>query len=166
MQTVAWHPSYIQPLYNVWYFFEFSFFFAENQEFFLPCSLCFECEFPWQVILDSHSRCLLESTTSRMWPCSSYWVRSTFFFVAILNTTHLMELKLICQVFFQCSNAEKSFVQEWLCHCRSRWPWIEDCYLQTAWFTCWISFAPVFSLIYCWVLILALTPCYILIYMF
>ena len=33
-------------------------------------------------------------------------------------------------------------------------------------FTCWISFAPVFSLIYCWVLILALSPCYILIYMF
>ena len=33
-------------------------------------------------------------------------------------------------------------------------------------FTCWISFAPVFSLIYCGVLILALSPCYILIYMF
>ena len=33
-------------------------------------------------------------------------------------------------------------------------------------FTWWISFAPVFSLIYCWVLVLALSPCYILIYMF
>ena len=30
----------------------------------------------------------------------------------------------------------------------------------------WISFAPVFSFIYCWVLIFALSPCYILIYMF
>ena len=33
-------------------------------------------------------------------------------------------------------------------------------------FTCWISYAPVFSFIYCWVLIFALSPCYILIYMF
>ena len=33
-------------------------------------------------------------------------------------------------------------------------------------FTCWISFAPVFSFIYCWVLIFALSSCYILIYMF
>ena len=33
-------------------------------------------------------------------------------------------------------------------------------------FTCWISFAPVFSFIYCWFLIFALSPCYILIYMF
>ena len=32
--------------------------------------------------------------------------------------------------------------------------------------TCWISFAPIFSFIYCWVLIFALSPCYILIYMF
>ena len=32
--------------------------------------------------------------------------------------------------------------------------------------TCWISFAPVFSFIYCWVLIFALSPGYILIYMF
>ena len=32
-------------------------------------------------------------------------------------------------------------------------------------FTCWISFAPVFSFVYCWVLILALPPFYILIYM-
>ena len=30
----------------------------------------------------------------------------------------------------------------------------------------WISFAPVFSFIYCWVLIFALSPCYILDYMF
>ena len=33
-------------------------------------------------------------------------------------------------------------------------------------FTCWISFAPVFSLIYCRVLIFALSPCCILICMF
>ena len=33
-------------------------------------------------------------------------------------------------------------------------------------FTFWISFAPVFSFIYCWVLIFALSPFYILIYMF
>ena len=33
-------------------------------------------------------------------------------------------------------------------------------------FSCWISFAPVFSFIYCWALIFALSPCYILIYMF
>ena len=32
--------------------------------------------------------------------------------------------------------------------------------------TCWISFAPVFSFIYCWVLIFALSPCFILIYVF
>ena len=32
--------------------------------------------------------------------------------------------------------------------------------------TCLISFAPVFSFIYCWVLIFALSPCYILIYRF
>ena len=32
--------------------------------------------------------------------------------------------------------------------------------------TCWISVAPVFSFIYCWVLIFALSPCCILIYMF
>ena len=30
-------------------------------------------------------------------------------------------------------------------------------------FTCWISFAPVFCYIYCWVLIFALSPFYILI---
>ena len=33
-------------------------------------------------------------------------------------------------------------------------------------FTCWISFAPVFSFIYSWFLIFALSPWYILIYMF
>ena len=33
-------------------------------------------------------------------------------------------------------------------------------------FTCWIYFAPVFSLIYCWVIIFALSLFYILIYMF
>ena len=33
-------------------------------------------------------------------------------------------------------------------------------------FTCWISFAPIFSFIYYWVLIFASSPCYILIYMF
>ena len=33
-------------------------------------------------------------------------------------------------------------------------------------FTCWVSFAPVFSFIYCWIFIFALSPCYILIYMF
>ena len=33
-------------------------------------------------------------------------------------------------------------------------------------FTCWIYSAPVFSFIYCWVLIFALSPFYILIYMF
>ena len=33
-------------------------------------------------------------------------------------------------------------------------------------FTCWISFAAVFSFIYCWVLFFALSPCNILIYMF
>ena len=33
-------------------------------------------------------------------------------------------------------------------------------------FTCWISFAQVFSFIYCRVIIFALSPCYILIYMF
>ena len=33
-------------------------------------------------------------------------------------------------------------------------------------FACWVSFAPVFGLVCCWVLVLALSPCYILIYMF
>ena len=44
--------------------------------------------------------------------------------------------------------------------------WCFGCLSGPPGFTCWISFAPVFSLIYCWVLILALSPCYILIYMF
>ena len=44
--------------------------------------------------------------------------------------------------------------------------WCFGCLSGPPGFTCRISFAPVFSLIYCWVLILALSPCYILIYMF
>ena len=44
--------------------------------------------------------------------------------------------------------------------------WCFGCLSGPPGFTCWISFAPVFSLIYCWVLILALSHCYILIYMF
>ena len=44
--------------------------------------------------------------------------------------------------------------------------WCFGCLSGPPGFTCWISFAPVFSLIYCWALILALSPCYILIYMF
>ena len=55
-------------------------------------------------------RYLLESTTSLVWPYSLYWVGSTFFFfLQILNTTHLMGLKLICQVFSQCYSVERSF---------------------------------------------------------
>ena len=37
--------------------------------------------------------------------------------------------------------------------------WCFGCLSGPPGFTCWISFAPVFSLIYCWVLILALSPC-------
>ena len=44
--------------------------------------------------------------------------------------------------------------------------WCFGCLLGPPGFTCWISFAPVFSFIYCWVLIFALSPCYILIYLF
>ena len=44
--------------------------------------------------------------------------------------------------------------------------WCFGCLSGPPGFTCWISFAPVFSFIYCWVLIFALSPCYILIYMF
>ena len=44
--------------------------------------------------------------------------------------------------------------------------WCFGCLSGPPGFTFWISFAPVFSLIHCWVLILALSPCYILIYMF
>ena len=44
--------------------------------------------------------------------------------------------------------------------------WCFGCLSGPPGFTCWISFALVFSLIYCWVLFLALSPCYILIYMF
>ena len=81
------------------------------------------------------------------------------------------------------------------CYCKSSltlphgaWGWSAICYCCISWlysliwlWTVWqcptkrmlglygfyfISFAPVFSLIYCWVLILAISPCYILIYMF
>ena len=44
--------------------------------------------------------------------------------------------------------------------------WCFGCLSGPPVFTCWISFAPLFSFIYCWVLIFALSPCYILIYMF
>ena len=44
--------------------------------------------------------------------------------------------------------------------------WCFGCLLDPPGFTCWISFAPIFSFIYCWVLLFALSPCYILIYMF
>ena len=44
--------------------------------------------------------------------------------------------------------------------------WCFGCLSGLPGFTCWISFALVFSFIYCWVLIFALSPCYILIYMF
>ena len=44
--------------------------------------------------------------------------------------------------------------------------WCFGCLSGPPGFTCWISFAPVFSFIYCWVLIFALSPCYISIYMF
>ena len=44
--------------------------------------------------------------------------------------------------------------------------WCFGCLSSPPGFTCWISFARVFSFIYCWVLIFALSPCYTLIYMF
>ena len=44
--------------------------------------------------------------------------------------------------------------------------WCFGCLSGPLGFTYWISFAPVFSFIYCWVLIFALSPCYTLIYMF
>ena len=44
--------------------------------------------------------------------------------------------------------------------------WCFGCLSGPPGFTCYISFAPVFSFVYCWVLIFALSPCYILIYMF
>ena len=59
------------------------------------------------------------------------------------------------------------------------WVWLKDlsidemvgaryfgCLSGPPGFTCWISFAPVFSFIYCWVLIFASYPCYILICVF
>ena len=39
--------------------------------------------------------------------------------------------------------------------------WCFGCLSGPLGFTCWISFAPVFSIIYCWVLIFALSPFYI-----
>ena len=44
--------------------------------------------------------------------------------------------------------------------------WCFGCLSGPPGFTCWISFAPVFCFIYFWVLIFALSPFYILIYMF
>ena len=44
--------------------------------------------------------------------------------------------------------------------------WCFGCLSGPPGFACWVSFAPVFSFIYCWVLIFSLSPCYILIYMF
>ena len=44
--------------------------------------------------------------------------------------------------------------------------WCFGCLSGPPGFACWISFAPVFGLIYCWVLVLALSRCYVLIYMF
>ena len=34
------------------------------------------------------------------------------------------------------------------------------------WFTCWISFSPISSIMYCWVILFALSPFYISIYMY
>ena len=42
--------------------------------------------------------------------------------------------------------------------------WCFGCLSSPPGFTCWISFAPVFSFIYCWVLIFALSPILIYIY--
>ena len=44
--------------------------------------------------------------------------------------------------------------------------WYFGCFSGPPGFTCWISFALVFSFICCWVLIFASSPCYILIFMF
>ena len=44
--------------------------------------------------------------------------------------------------------------------------WYFGCLSGPHRFTCWISFAPLFSFIYCWVLIFASSPCDTLIYMF
>ena len=41
--------------------------------------------------------------------------------------------------------------------------WCFGCLSSPPGFTCWISFAPIFTFIYCWVLFFALSPCYILI---
>ena len=44
--------------------------------------------------------------------------------------------------------------------------WYFGCLLGPPGFTCWSSFAPVFSFIYCWVFIFASSPCYIWICVF
>ena len=44
--------------------------------------------------------------------------------------------------------------------------WCFGCLSGPPGFTCWISFALVFSFIYCWVLVFALSSCYILMCMF
>ena len=44
--------------------------------------------------------------------------------------------------------------------------WVNQSDALAVGFTCWTSFVPLFSLIYCWVFIFALSPFYILIYMF
>ena len=44
--------------------------------------------------------------------------------------------------------------------------WCFGCLSGPPGFTCWISFAPVFGLVCCWVLILALSPCCVLVYVF
>ena len=41
--------------------------------------------------------------------------------------------------------------------------WYFGCLSGPLGLTCWISYAQVFSFIYCWVLIFALSPCYTLI---
>ena len=41
--------------------------------------------------------------------------------------------------------------------------WCFGCLLGPPGFACWVSFAPVFGFVCCWVLIFALSPCCILI---
>ena len=89
----------------------------------LACPLCSEHETPmighpwWLLLSICLSRQLL---TCDRGACSTF-----FFFGEILNTTHLVGLKLICQVV---SNAlmQKSLVEEGLCHCHSWLLWTED----------------------------------------
>ena len=44
--------------------------------------------------------------------------------------------------------------------------WCFGCLSGQLGFACWISFGPLFGLIYRWVLVLALSPCCVLVYMF